>query len=82
MKTMLLAAGKGTRLAPLTDTTPKPLLPVGGKPLIFHLLGQLQQAGVNEVVINTHHLGEQIEQALSVLDPSKSACTLVARKNC
>ena len=71
MKTMLLAAGKGTRLAPLTDKTPKPLLPVGGKPLIFHLLGQLQQAGVNEVVINTHHLGEQIEQALSVLDPSK-----------
>ena len=70
MKTMVLAAGKGTRLAPLTDKTPKPLLPVDGKPLIFHLLTQLRQAGVNEVVINTHHLGEQIEQALGGLDPS------------
>lgn len=70
MKTMVLAAGKGTRLAPLTDRTPKPLLPVHGKPLIFHLLARLRQAGVNEVVINTHHLGEQIEHALSVLDVS------------
>ena len=77
---MVLAAGKGTRLAPLTDKTPKPLLPVDGKPLIFHLLTQLQQAGVNEVVINTHHLGEQIEQALGGLDPS-GICVHFSREN-
>ena len=65
MKAMVLAAGKGSRLAPLTNKTPKPLLPVQGRPLIFHLLDQLEQAGVNEVIVNTHHLGEQIEHALT-----------------
>jgi len=62
---MVLAAGKGSRLAPLTNKTPKPLLPVQGRPLIFHLLDQLEQAGVNEVIVNIHHLSEQIEQALT-----------------
>ncbi len=65
MKAMVLAAGKGSRLAPLTNKTPKPLLPVQGRPVIFHLLDQLEQAGVNEVIVNTHHLGEQIEHALT-----------------
>ena len=65
MKAMVLAAGKGSRLAPLTNKTPKPLLLVQGRPLIFHLLDQLEQAGVNEVIVNIHHLGEQIEQALT-----------------
>ena len=65
MKAMVLAAGKGSRLAPLTNKTPKPLLPVQGRPLIFHLLDQLEQAGVNEVIVNIHHLGEQIEHALT-----------------
>ncbi len=61
---MILAAGKGSRLAPLTDSTPKPLLPVLGVPIIFSILGRLKAAGVSDVVINTHHLGEQIETAL------------------
>lgn len=65
MKAMVLAAGKGSRLAPLTNKTPKPLLPVQGRPMIFHLLDQLEQAGVKEVIVNTHHLGEQIEHALT-----------------
>ena len=65
MKAMVLAAGKGSRLAPLTNKTPKPLLPVQGRPLIFRLLDQLEQAGVNEVIVNTHHLSEQIEHALT-----------------
>ncbi len=65
MKAMVLAAGKGSRLAPLTNKTPKPLLLVQGRPLIFHLLDQLEQAGVNEVIVNIHHLGEQIERALT-----------------
>jgi MurNAc alpha-1-phosphate uridylyltransferase len=64
MKAMLLAAGRGERMRPLTDTTPKPLLEVGGKALIeYHLLA-LQQAGVHHVIINHAWLGEQIESRL------------------
>jgi len=58
---MILAAGRGERLRPLTDTTPKPLLSVGGEPLIAHQLRCLRSAGITEVVINVHHLGEQIQ---------------------
>lgn len=64
MKAMILAAGRGERMRPLTDFTPKPLLKVGGKPLIVWHLERLAQAGFKEVVINHAHLGEQIEQAL------------------
>jgi MurNAc alpha-1-phosphate uridylyltransferase len=58
---MILAAGRGTRLAPLTDTTPKPLLSVRGKPLIQWQIEHLRRAGFTELVINLHHLGKQIE---------------------
>ncbi len=61
---MILAAGRGERLRPLTDTTPKPLLPVGGKPLIVWHLERLAAAGFRRVVINHAHLGEQIAAAL------------------
>ena len=61
---MILAAGKGTRLAPLTDHTPKPMLSLGGKPLIQWQVEALREAGVQEVVINLHHLGEQISTHL------------------
>jgi MurNAc alpha-1-phosphate uridylyltransferase len=61
MKAMILAAGKGERLLPLTNTTPKPMLRVGSRPLIAHQLGWLKQAGITDIVINLHHLGEQIE---------------------
>jgi MurNAc alpha-1-phosphate uridylyltransferase len=64
MKAMLLAAGRGRRLAPLTDRTPKPLLPVHGQSLIQRILGRLKQAGIREAVINTHHLAEQIERTI------------------
>ena len=64
MKTMILAAGYGTRLRPLTLSTPKPLLPVAGKPLITYHIERLAQAGLRELVINHSWLGEQIEQAL------------------
>lgn len=64
MKAMILAAGRGERMRPLTDTTPKPLLEVGGKALIeYHLLA-LQQAGVQDVIINHAWLGQQIESYL------------------
>jgi len=61
---MLLAAGRGNRLRPDTDHTPKPLLPLAGEPLIVHHLRKLAAAGCREVVINTGWLGEQLPQAL------------------
>ena len=64
MKAMILAAGRGERMRPLTDTTPKPLLCAGGKPLIVWHLERLAAAGFREVVINHAHLGAQIEAAL------------------
>lgn len=64
MRAMILAAGRGERMRPLTDHTPKPLLPVGGKPLIVWHIERLAQAGITELVINHAHLGQQIEQAL------------------
>ncbi|HOY70806.1 MAG TPA: nucleotidyltransferase family protein [Methylotenera sp.] len=64
MKAMILAAGRGERMRPLTDHTPKPLLKVGGKPLIVWHIERLVQAGFAELVINHAHLGQQIEDAL------------------
>ncbi len=64
MKAMILAAGRGERMRPLTDKTPKPLLCAGGKALIVWHLERLAVAGFKEVVINHAHLGEQIEAAL------------------
>ena len=64
MRALILAAGRGQRLRPLTDTTPKPLLEVGGKPLIEHHLERLASAGFRELVINLSHLGDQIRDSL------------------
>jgi len=64
MKAMILAAGRGVRMRPLTDTTPKSLLAAGGKPLIVWQLEKLARAGIAEVVINHAHLGDMIEAAL------------------
>jgi len=64
MKAMILAAGRGERMRPLTDTLPKPLLRIGGQTLIEHQIHQLAQAGIRELVINYAHLGEQIAEAL------------------
>lgn len=64
MKAMILAAGRGERMRPLTDHTPKPLLIAGGAPLIVHHLRNLVAAGICDIVINHGHLGEQIVAAL------------------
>ena len=64
MKAMVMAAGRGERLRPLTDTLPKPLAPVAGKPLILYHLEALARAGVRDVVINLSWLGDLIKTAL------------------
>ncbi len=64
MKAMILAAGRGERMRPLTDITPKPLLEAGGKPLIVWHIENLARAGIRELVINHAHLGMQIETFL------------------
>ncbi|MCC5858671.1 MAG: nucleotidyltransferase family protein [Ectothiorhodospiraceae bacterium] len=64
MRAMVLAAGRGRRMRPLTDQTPKPLLSVGGQPLIVWHLQRLAQAGVRDVVVNLAWLGARIRQSL------------------
>ena len=60
MKAMIFAAGLGTRLKPLTDSTPKALLPINGKPMLEHVILKLKDAGFHQIAINVHHLGDQI----------------------
>lgn len=64
MKAMIFAAGRGERMRPLTDASPKPLLPVRGRPLIVHHIVNLVRAGITDIVINHAHLGGMIEAAL------------------
>ncbi|GAB3627174.1 UTP--glucose-1-phosphate uridylyltransferase [Pandoraea terrae] len=64
MKAMIFAAGRGDRMRPLTDTAPKPMLPVGGKPLIVWQIERLAQAGLTDIVINHAWLGARIESEL------------------
>ncbi|AZG12521.1 MULTISPECIES: N-acetylmuramate alpha-1-phosphate uridylyltransferase MurU [Cupriavidus] len=64
MKAMIFAAGRGDRMRPLTDTTPKPLLAVGGKPLIVWQIEALARAGLSDIVINHAWLGDRLEAAL------------------
>ena len=59
MKAMILAAGEGRRMRPLTDDKPKPLLEVSGRPLIEHHITRLSAAGFSEIVINVSYLGQQ-----------------------
>ena len=74
MKAMILAAGRGERMRPLSDTTPKPLLEAGGKPLILWQLERLVAAGFTDVVVNVAHRGEAIAAALG--DGSRFGATI------
>ena len=64
MKAAVLAAGLGTRLRPLTDICPKPLMPVLNRPLLGLVLAQLEAAGCFQVAVNTHHLADQVHDFL------------------
>ena len=65
MRTLIFAAGLGTRLKPLTDTLPKALVPVAGRPLIEHVTNKLEESGIYEAVVNVHHFADKIEQWVS-----------------
>src|SRR5260370_34441539 len=62
MKAMVLCAGFGTRLRPLTDKVPKPLVPLCGVPLLRYNFALLKNAGVRDIIVNTHHLGAEMEK--------------------
>jgi NDP-sugar pyrophosphorylase family protein len=64
MKAMVFAAGEGQRLRPITAKTPKPLVPVAGRPMIDYPLRLLRHYGITEIIINLHHLGPQVEEYL------------------
>ena len=68
MKALIFAAGLGTRLRPLTDTMPKALVPVCGKPLLAHVIEKLRAAGYDQLVVNVHHFPDQIRDYLATHD--------------
>lgn len=70
VRAMLVAAGFGTRLHPLTAELPKPALPVGNRPVAWYALDHLARSGFDEVVINTHHLGDRLTRALEPVCPA------------
>ena len=76
MKAFLLAAGVGSRLRPLTDATPKCLITVGGRPMLDIWLEQLAAAGVDEVLVNLHHLADQVMAHLAAADPPVTVRTV------
>ncbi|MGN6463239.1 MAG: nucleotidyltransferase family protein [Pseudolabrys sp.] len=80
---MVLAAGYGTRMRPLTDDRPKPMVPVAGRPLIDHVLDRLADAGVAEAVVNVHYLADVLEQHLKERQAqgAKPAITISDERN-
>ena len=68
MKAMIFAAGLGTRLKPITDSLPKALVPICGKPLLYHCITRLQSAGYDDITLNIHHFPDQIREYLAGQD--------------
>ena len=79
---MVLAAGLGTRMRPLTDTIPKPLVPLKGRPLIDHVLDRLTVAGVTKAIINVHHHADALEAHLKKRKKPAITINMALRKMC
>ncbi|MBI3327397.1 MAG: NDP-sugar synthase [Nitrospinae bacterium] len=75
MRAMILAAGYGSRLRPLTAVLPKPLVPVANRPLLWHIIMRLRACGIHEIVINLHYRGQQIREWLGTGEPLGVAVT-------
>ncbi len=71
-KVLLLAGGLGSRLKPLTDTVPKCLVPVAGRPLLDYWIDAIEAAGIRDAVINTHHLAEQVRRHICVINATRA----------
>lgn len=71
-KALLLAGGLGTRLRPLTETTPKCLIPVGGRPILEYWIDALEQVGIGEALINTHHLPDPVRAYIAQVNSSRA----------
>ena len=71
MKALLLAAGYGTRLHPVTKTTPKCLIEIGGKPLLGHWINHLKNDRITEILVNTHHLPDLVTKYLEKFPSSQ-----------
>jgi len=81
MKAFLLAAGKGTRLAPMTDSIPKCLVPIAGKPLLLIWIKLFEKWGIREVLINTHHLADLVEQFIDTISQQTSVSITLAHED-
>ncbi|GAB4325756.1 MAG: hypothetical protein Kow0059_21890 [Candidatus Sumerlaeia bacterium] len=81
MQAVILAAGRGTRMRPLTNSTPKPLLPLGGAPMIDWIVEGLRCAGVNDIVVVTGYLGDQIERHFREQPPAGVSVRCVDQGN-
>lgn len=79
MKALLLCAGVGSRLRPITNNIPKPLVPINGKPLLEYWLDNLSKEGINEFLINTHYLSDQIKNYIEN-SPYKNKVTITYEK--
>ena len=74
---MIFAAGLGSRLKPLTDSMPKALVPIAGRPMLEHVILKLKASGFTEIVINIHHFGEQILDFLKYIFPTSVNSCLI-----
>ena len=82
MKTMIFAAGLGTRLRPLTDNMPKALVPVAGEPLLKHVVSRLQEAGINDFVVNVHHFAGMIKDYVTSTDWGGASFSISDESGC
>ena len=76
MTAVILAGGKGERISPISEILPKPLVPINGKPMISHLIQQLERVGIRRVIILTGYLSDSVEQFCKTIESSMEVICL------